>query len=114
MSYALNKVGCQIPYVKGKTSSGANGDWHFFRLEDLSQFLQGEWGTPEALTPGGWKSALAGRSGMLQYDIHWRNATGHMSLWNGATNVDGPNYDYSNPAILNGGTFKGLMFWPLN
>jgi RHS repeat-associated protein len=29
MSYALNKSGCTIPYVKDRTSSGADGNWYF-------------------------------------------------------------------------------------
>lgn len=114
MSYALNKAGCQIPYVKGKTVSGANGDWYFFRLADLSEFLQGQWGAAETLNPDGWKAALAGQSGIIQYEIQWSDATGHMSLWNGATNVDGPKYDYSNPDVRHDAPFNGVLFWPLN
>jgi RHS repeat-associated protein len=114
MSDALNKSGCQIPYVKGKTVSGANGDWYFFRLADLSAYLQSEWGSPQVLSPGDWKAALAGQNGIIQYEIRWQDATGHMSLWNGAANVDGPQYDYSDAAIRGNAPFSGILFWPLN
>ncbi|HEV3481170.1 MAG TPA: T6SS effector amidase Tae4 family protein [Candidatus Acidoferrales bacterium] len=110
----FSPAGCQIPYIKGKTVSGANGDWYFFRLADLSEFLQGQWGAAETLNPDGWKAALAGQSGIIQYEIQWSDATGHMSLWNGATNVDGPKYDYSNPDIRHNAPFNGVLFWPLN
>lgn len=113
LSYALNQSGCQIPYVKGKTVSGADGDWYFFRVADLSSFLQGEWGDPEVLSRDNWKVALAGQSGIIQYEIRWQNATGHLSLWNGATNVDGPAYDYSDPATREYAVFSGMRFWPL-
>ncbi len=114
MSYALNRSGCQIPYVKGKTVSGTDANWYFYRLADLSAFLQSEWGTPEAISPDNWKEVLAGQTGIIQYEIRWSDATGHMALWDGATNADGPNYDYSNPVTRHYAPFSGLLFWPLN
>jgi hypothetical protein len=114
LSYALNNSGCKIPYVKGKTVSGADGDWYFYRLADLAAFLQSQWGPPEALSPDAWKTALAGQSGIVLYQIQWADATGHASLWNGQTNVDGPRYDYSNPATRSNAPFSGILFWPLN
>jgi len=112
MSYALNQSGCQIPYVRGKTVSGADGNWYFFRLADLSAFLQGEWGDPEFISPDDWKRVLAGQNGIIQYEIRWHDATGHMTLWDGAKNVDGSNY--ANPLARHGAPFSGILFWPLN
>jgi hypothetical protein len=93
--------------------AGANGDWYFFRVADLSQFLENEWGSPDAYDPNDWKNKLAGQTGVIRYQIQWADATGHLSLWNGATNVDGPSYDYSNPATRGNAPFNGMQFWPL-
>lgn len=113
LSYALNQSGCEIPYAKGKTVSGDDGNWYFFRLADLSAFLQSQWGAPQTLGTDNWKSALANQTGIIAYQVQWADATGHLSLWNGQTNVDGPAHDYSNPATRNNAPFTGMLFWPL-
>ena len=113
LSYALNKSGCSIPYIKGKTVSGANGDWYFFRLSDLSAYLEEQWGPAETISADDWKTSLAGQTGIIEYEIQWSDATGHASLWDGNTNVDGPAHDYSDPATRNNAPFNGILFWPL-
>jgi RHS repeat-associated protein len=113
LSYALNKGGCSIPYIKGKTVSGADGDWYFFRLSDLSAYLEEQWGPAEVISADDWKASLAGQTGIIQYEIQWSDATGHASLWDGNTNVDGPAHDYSDPAARNNAPFNGILFWPL-
>jgi hypothetical protein len=38
ISYILHAGGIHIPFVKGKTVSGANGKWHFHYVKDVIVF----------------------------------------------------------------------------
>ena len=40
------------------------------------------------------------------YQVHFTNATGHFTLFDGVTNVDGPDHDYSSLA-------SRIYFWRL-
>ena len=46
VSVALNKSGSPLPFIKGKTVSGANKAWHLFRVRDLRDLLTRSWGAP--------------------------------------------------------------------
>ena len=94
ISYALNQAGSLIPFVAKQTSSGADGTWHFFRIPDLEDYLNGLWGAPDIIISGKRGTLnltpLAGRKGILHMDTlgAWRDATGHMTLWNGQKTRD--------------------------
>ena len=106
MSYALNQSGCQIPYVKGKTVSGGDKNWYFYRVNDLLSYLTSEWGSPSTLNLQTWRGDIAGQNGMVVFEVHWADATGHFDLWNGTTTVDGDDYSTRPQA-------SGVLFWPL-
>lgn len=86
MSYILGRSGVQIPHVAGKTVSGADKRWYFFRVKHLIEFLSLQWGKPDLAAPyppaGG--GALAGKRGIVLFEVSgWRDATVHATLWNG-------------------------------
>ena len=86
MSYDLNKSGLTIPKGPG-TVSGADGKQYFLRVADLQKFLTKVLGPPQVLHGNGWNGP-SGRSGIISFNIPFRDATGHFSLWNGAGLID--------------------------
>ena len=93
MSYALNESGSKIPFLKGKTVSGANGDWYFYRVNDLQQYLDNLLGKPQAFSPSDWRSGVGEQTGIVEFLNHFSDATGHFDLYNGRVLIDG--HDYS-------------------
>ena len=86
MSYALNHSGLTIPRQKG-TVSGADGKQYFLTVANLQKFLMGSLGQPQHL-PGGSFTGPAGKSGILSFNIPFRDASGHFTLWNGSGVID--------------------------
>lgn len=86
MSYDLNRSGLKIPKSKD-TVSGANGAQYFLRVAALQKFLTSTLGAPSIIHGNGWNGPR-GESGIVSFNIHFRDATGHFSLWNGATLID--------------------------
>ena len=86
MSYILNHSSVFVPYIPGKTVSGADKRWYFHRVVDVIDFLTQRWGKPDLIVPyppsGG--GQLAGRKGVILFDVSgWDRARGHATLWNG-------------------------------
>lgn len=94
MSYALNKAGSLIPFIKGKTSSGRDGSWHLFRIPDFEAYLNGLWGAPDIIISGKRGmldlTPISGKQGILHMDTRgqWQDASGHFTLWNGKVTRD--------------------------
>ncbi len=86
MSYDLNQSGLIIPKGKG-TVSGADGKQYFLRVADLQKFLTGALGQPQRLA-GGSFAGPAGSTGVISFNIPFRDATGHFTLWNGSGVAD--------------------------
>jgi hypothetical protein len=86
MSYDLNQSGLTIPKGKG-TVSGADGKQYFLRVADLQKFLTGALGQPQRLA-GGSFAGPAGSTGVISFNIPFRDATGHFTLWNGSGVAD--------------------------
>lgn len=106
MSYALNQSGSKIPFIKGATVSGTNGDWYFFRVADLQSYLNSLLGMPQQFSPQGWQSGIGDQTGILEFLNHWKDATGHFDLYNGSTTIDG--HDYSTQQ-----SSRGVQFYPV-
>lgn len=84
ISYVLNKTGATVPYVHGQTVSDANGHWYFYRVIDLFDFLTQQWGQPDLTAKPPNMRRLEGLRGVLVFKVgSWRNATGHVTLWDG-------------------------------
>jgi RHS repeat-associated protein len=106
MCYALNRSGVPIPFAQGRVSD-ASHMWGIPRLTDLQPFLIKNFGQPEHYAPNSWRGELAGRSGILMFQVNvWSDASGHAELWNGSDLVNGPEHDYTNLS-------SGVLFWPI-
>jgi hypothetical protein len=92
MSYALNRSGSKIPYIPGKTVSGANGDWYLFRVADLQNYLNNILGPPQQFSPQNWQSGIGNQTGIVEFLNNFSDATGHFDLYNGDTTIDGEDY----------------------
>jgi RHS repeat-associated protein len=106
LSYALNQSGSKIPFIKGITVSGSNGDWYFFRVADLQNYLDSLLGMPQQFTPQNWQSGIGDQTGILEFQNHWGDATGHFDLYNGSTIIDG--HDYSTEPSA-----RSVRFYPV-
>lgn len=101
ISVCMNASGAEIPFMKGETSSGANGKWHIYRVRTLEGYLTDKWGAPNILSTDA--ADFSGHKGILIFDTTgtWDNASGHATLWNGSGTVDGSNYfDKSSRVML--------------
>lgn len=86
LSYALNEAGVKIPGPsKGyKVSSGKNGRWYIYRVDDMVRYLRSTWGSPDIEAIGAKKSDFASEKGVIAITgSGWSDASGHVTLWNG-------------------------------
>nr|WP_243748865.1 T6SS effector amidase Tae4 family protein [Pseudomaricurvus alcaniphilus] len=100
ISVCLNASGADIPFMKGETSSGANGKWHMYRVRTLEGYLTESWGAPDVLSTN--IADFSGQKGILIFDTTgtWTDASGHATLWNGSSTVDGSNYFNSSSRVM--------------
>ena len=93
LSHMLNKAGHKIPYWKGKTVSGGNGDQYFFRLDDAQAYLEKTFGEPDLdiADASGRFIEMPTEPGLLVIKYPGSGFTGHTTIWNGAGTVDGVN-----------------------
>ena len=106
MSYALNQSGENIPYTKGATVSGSNGKWYFYRISDLQRYLNSKLGNPQQLPPQNWRNSIGAKTGIVNFQANWADATGHFDLYNGSTTID--EHDYSTDPSA-----QGVQFYPV-
>jgi len=93
LSHMLNKAGHKIPYRKGKTVSGRDGDQYFFRLDDAEAYLKKTFGEPDLdiADASGRFIEMPTEPGLLLIKFPGSGFTGHATIWNGAGTVDGVN-----------------------
>ena len=94
MSYAFNKAGVKIPYIEKETVSGeGKTDWYIFRVRKFKDFLDGKKynkissDKTKKLTP------FKDKKGIIVFDINFKDATGHVDLFNGSY-VEGKDYSH--------------------
>lgn len=102
VSYALNHAGHPIVRGAWKTSSGADGRWHVYRVADLVDYLTSRFGPPDLKVSAPNAAALANVSGILVFltGNRWSDASGHATLWNGSSCADRCYYPESAEALL--------------
>lgn len=89
MSYVLNRVGMKIPFTAGKTVSGAKGNWYFYKVKDLIQFLNEELGEPDFSIEEPTASKFEDHKGLLVVEVRgWTDASGHATIWTGLQCAD--------------------------
>lgn len=104
LSFALNKAGTIIPRIRRKTVSGADRAQYYYRVTDMENFLHDYLGPSDiAITDGtGNQYDLPDTGGIVMMDFPNSSFTGHVTLWNGKSTVDGSNI----------GGYK-VLFWHL-
>lgn len=91
MSYILNHSGMPIPKIAGKTVSGGDKKFYFFRVRDLVSFLTQRWGRADLVLPFPvvQDEKMADKRGVILFEVSgWQDASGHASLWNGSQCYD--------------------------
>jgi hypothetical protein len=86
MSFVLNKTGFPV-HRDGRYASvsGADGMWYMYRVSDMRSYLEDVFGKPDKVVKGlPSPSDFAGLKGILVVrGSGWRDAGGHVTLWNG-------------------------------
>ena len=88
MSYAFNYSGIKIKQDDGATSSGGDGYWYLYRVADFINYLKRNY----AYETSDNIDDFNGESGVIVFnDCGWKDATGHIDLFDGE-NVEGNDY----------------------
>ena len=92
LSRTLNYNGFPIPgsYAGLHTVRGGDGKRYAFRVRELRPWLTHRFGRPdfEVTKKAGDafdKASLAAMKGIIAFDIHFADATGHLDLWDSST-----------------------------
>ncbi len=112
MSYVLNMSGDVISLQDGASVTGADGKRYMFRVRDLRQYLLKHFGKPDLTVNNPEAKDLAGMQGIVAFDIEgWSDASGHVTLWDGATCSDHCYFvDHSAPPLYKS---KAISLWAL-
>ena len=91
MSYAFNYAGYEFKFNEyGETSSGSDGKWYIFRVNNFKQFLDDKYKKKKNEYRD--KSKLEGKKGVIVFqDCTFQDASGHVDLYNG-NEVEGKGY----------------------
>ncbi|MBC7391142.1 MAG: hypothetical protein H7329_18190 [Opitutaceae bacterium] len=90
VSRALNKSGCIVPYLPGRTLSGVNYTWHFYRVKDLKAFLINRYDIADIISTD--RKKFSNKRGVICFDISYLDASGHFTLFDGI-NILGGEHD---------------------
>jgi len=95
MSRTLNANGLPVPgnFAGLNTVKGGDGKRYAYRVRELHAWLDHALGPPDFDTKKKEgdafdKTKLASMKGILGFDIHFADATGHFDLWDGSTFSD--------------------------
>lgn len=96
LSYVLNKSGVHIPKAATWTSvTGSDHQNYIYTVGGIRSFLRRTFGEPDIKKGSGARSHdFAARRGIIVFDLHFSDATGHATLWNGTGAAD---HDYFRP-----------------
>lgn len=90
MSRGLNYSGVPLPASRAGllTVTGADKKWYALRVKDVRKWLPGQFGAAdvdvrkkegEAFD----KATLSTVKGIIAFDVHFKDATGHLDAWDG-------------------------------
>lgn len=101
ISYALNNSGAPVSRGVWATSSGGDGKWYLYRVNDLVPYLTQKFGPPDLTVNAPTPQSFAGKQGIIVFKVsQWSDATGHATLWNGNTCSDACYFPESSEAML--------------
>ena len=94
MSYALKHSGVSISGGDGAVSSGADGNWYLYRVEDIIKLIQKTIVIPSINSDSkSYKSDFKDKRGIIVFSsCGWTDSTGHVDLFDGK-NVEGKSYE---------------------
>ena len=81
MSYALNKSGVlKIPYIKGQTHLGNDGNYYFFFAKDMENWLSSRrvWGSPRTYH---YSKTITPKNGVVSQGPFGEGITGHIEYF---------------------------------
>ncbi len=90
LSRAFNYSGITIPHGLDalKTISGADGKWYAYRMRELKHWIGETFGAPDLSRDGQvTRAEFAGVTGIVAFDIHFNDASGHLDLWDGSSYI---------------------------
>jgi hypothetical protein len=88
MSVALNRAGAPITRALAqaagaRTLGAADGSRIIFGVADMRKYLNSTFGKPLIDNTRPYSDAFLHRRGIIAFSVNWRQATGHIALWNG-------------------------------
>lgn len=97
VSHSLNLAGRPIPVKFGQwdpkkfSARGGNGMRYVFRVQPMIDYLKKTYGAPDLShhyakgDAHDVPASFAGKQGVIWFDVKiWKDATGHVDLWDGA------------------------------
>lgn len=122
LSIAFNRGGWPInaavaASVGANTVKAADGSRIIYRVRELESYLAkmlGKSGDIDTTMP--FDSEIKGRRGIIVFRVGWRNATGHIALFNGQTYREPSHDDYSRyiDSSMPTTRTKQSLFWEFN
>lgn len=114
LSRAFNYGGLEITSsASGYKVAGGDGRRYLLRVVDIIALVKANFGTPdvEVATEGqDVTDQFIDKKGILIFDVSgWGDATGHVTLWNGAECGDSCYFVHSQPGV----TTTKVLFWEL-
>lgn len=117
LSVAFNRGGAPIDatLAPGKTIGTADGTRIIYQVAAFRQYLLKALGKPALDKASPFDDSFRGRRGIVAFSVNWRNATGHIALFDGATYREPDHDNYA--AYVNAGDPKVRTtlgeFWEL-
>ena len=108
LSYVLNYNGIHVPKSPlWKSVTGADHNNYIYQVDGMRVFLQQTFGDPDikegtTARPEDFK----GKKGIMVFDLHFSDASGHATLWNGTKAID---EDFFHPRA--GLTLSAVKLW---
>ncbi len=100
LSYVLNQTGYKVPKILGETVSGQAGNWYIYRITALIPHLIKQFGKPDYVFNNPTQQKLKNHKGILVFEVSFRNATGHATIWDGVNCSDQCYFVQSKKAYL--------------
>lgn len=111
ISYVLNKSGIHIPKsTRWNSVTGSDHQNYIYQVEGIRAFLLHTFGAPDVdKGVSAQPDDFADMKGMMVFDLHFADASGHATLWNGSSAAD---HDYFLPR--EGLTLTRVRLWKCN
>jgi len=103
VSRSLNYSGQSIKYIPPNlTVSGSDGRWYIYRVKELIKYLKENYGEPDvSVINKPYQERFKGEKGIIVFEIDaWDDASGHATLWDGATCSDKCYFPLSKKVML--------------